>query len=263
MNGNLSVTFLGTCACNYSRYQHRFSEDLRDRFDRDTRRASALWVEGGLMIDCGPHAMGALAVAGIPASAVTDLLLTPLHRDHFCPEAVQELALAKGVPLRLWVSEEAILPPLENVTVIPMEKFRPYITESGWTVTGVSANHDPDAFPQHLLLERDGKRMLYATDGAWFMTKTYYHLKDSHLDLLILDATCGEGEGEYRIAEHNTLPMIRLMLPSLQTMGIIDEHTEIYLTHLAPSLHRSNEETEMLAEAMGCQVAYDGTELSI
>ena len=263
MNGSLRVTFLGTCACNYSRYQHRFSEDLRDRFDPDARRASALWVEGGLLIDCGPHARGALAVAGIPDSEVTDLFLTHLHRDHFCPEEVQALALAKAAPLRVWVSAGAVLPSLENVTVMPMEKLRAYETESGWRVTGLSANHDPDSFPQHLLLEREGKRMVYATDGAWFMTETYYRLKDASLDLLILDATCGEGEGEYRIAEHNTLPMIRLMLPSLGTMGIVDGHTEIYLTHLAPSLHKSNAETEEIAKGMGCRVAYDGLRLSI
>ena len=32
---NFDIVFLGTCACNYARYEHRFSEDLKNAFDND------------------------------------------------------------------------------------------------------------------------------------------------------------------------------------------------------------------------------------
>lgn len=259
----LDVIFLGTCACNYSRYTERLQTELFDRFDKDARRASSVLLGGHMLIDCGPHCLDALRIVGMPTSSITDLFLTHLHSDHFNPDNVQAIANAKDTPLRVWVSEGAVLPDFSNVTVMSMKKFCAYTPEEGWTVTGVSANHDPETAPQHLLFEKNGKKLLYACDGAWFMTATYNFLKKSHLELLIIDATCGDGEGDYRIAEHNTIPMLRLMLPSLKTVEMVDEHTEIYLTHLAPSLHKSHAETVEIVRPMGCRVAFDGLRLTI
>jgi hypothetical protein len=53
------------------------------------------------------------------------------------------------------------------------------------------------------------------------------------------------------------------MLPSLKKVEIIDEHTKVYFSHLAPSLHASHIETEKIANEMGASVAYDGLELEI
>ena len=62
---------------------------------------------------------------------------------------------------------------------------------------------------------------------------------------------------------HNSLPMIRLMLPSLRTRGAIGEGTRIYLSHPAPSLHRPHEETAAIAAGDGLITAYDGPEAEL
>ena len=95
------------------------------------------------------------------------------------------------------------------------------------------------------------------------MHETYYALKEAKLDLLVLDCTCGDYEGDYRIGEHNTIPMIRLMLPSLKSWGTLAENTQVYLTHLAPSLHKSHQDTVELVKADGLKVAYDGLRIEI
>ena len=130
-------------------------------------------------------------------------------------------------------------------------------------VTGLLANHNPEFFPQHFLLEVDGKKIFYALDGAWFLHETYYALKDAKLDLMVLDCTCGDYVGDYRIGEHNSIPMIRLMLPSFKRWGTIMENTQVYITHLAPSLHKPHEETVELVKADGLQVAYDGLQIEV
>ena len=43
-------------------------------------------------------------------------------------------------------------------------------------VKSLQANHDENVYPQHFLFEKNGKRFLYACDGAWFLTETYYAL---------------------------------------------------------------------------------------
>ena len=105
--------------------------------------------------------------------------------------------------------------------------------------------------------------MLYALDGGWFLTASYNYLRNQKLDLAVLDATCGDYVGDYRMGEHNSIPMIRLMLPSLKKWGAIDDDTRIYLSHLAPKLHASHAETVELVAKDGLLVAYDGLEIQL
>lgn len=53
------------------------------------------------------------------------------------------------------------------------------------------------------------------------------------------------------------------MLPSLYNVGAIKENAEIILSHMAPSLHASHEETEKISATFGARVAYDGLEIDL
>ena len=130
-----------------------------------------------------------------------------------------------------------------------------YLKEYGFFT---AANHDESAFPQHFLIESEGKSIFYGCDGAWLLNKTYYHLHKRHLDVAVFDCTTGDYEGEWRIGEHNGIPMLRVMLPSLKSVEAITDKTKVYFSHLAPSLHKSHDETEKIAHTLGAFVAYDG-----
>ena len=259
---SIKFQFLGTCAADFS---PKLKTDFVDCFDKNARRSASALLEGRYLIDCGVHTVDSLRIAGIPLENITDIFFTHLHGDHFKAENVAKIAAAKSEPLRIWISNEAKLPKIENTTVLRMPKCaRAEVTE-GMLVTGLYANHDETCAPQHLLFEIDGKRILYATDGAWVVNASYNYLRQQtpNLDALILDCTCGDYEGEWRIGEHNTIPMIRLMLPSFRKVRIINDETKVYITHLAPSLHKSHDETVEIMAEMGAGVAYDGLELEI
>lgn len=249
------LLFLGTCAADFS---PRLRGDCRDCFDPDARRSSSALLDGRYLIDCGPHTPEALAIAGVNVGAVTDLFLTHTHADHFDPANIVSLAARTKNGLRLWVSEDAVLPEMKGVTVMRMEKYRGYAVNDMLTVTGLKANHEKSTAPQWLYFTVGDRKLLYALDGAWYVNETYYYLRNAGLDLLVADATVGDYDGDYRIAEHNSIPMLRLLLPSLRTFGIIREGTKVFLSHLAPSLHRSHAETEKIAASFGALVARDG-----
>jgi ribonuclease BN (tRNA processing enzyme) len=122
----MESVFIGTCACNYSKYEHRFSEDLKDNFDNDARRASSLLIENRILLDCGPHASDALHIVGVGPEDITDIVITHLHEDHFALKNIERIASAKSEPLYLWVSEDAELPEIKNVNVKRMKKFETY-----------------------------------------------------------------------------------------------------------------------------------------
>ncbi|MBQ9116829.1 MAG: MBL fold metallo-hydrolase [Clostridia bacterium] len=252
---SFALTFLGTCACEISR---RLKDECKDRFDNDARRTSAMLMNGHYLIDCGMHILDSLRIAGKPTNEITDIFVTHLHIDHFDPEKLAQIAASRSEPLRIWVREDAKIPEIPNVTVMRMAQFQKYDVGEGLSVIGMPANHDQKVFPQHFIFEREGKRFFYGCDGGWLLNQTYCYMKNAELDLIILDCTVGDYVGDFRLGEHNSIPMIRLMLPSLRTVKAIKDDTRIILSHLALSLHKSHAETVEIASGFGAEVAFDG-----
>ena len=256
----LDIKFLGTCACDFS---ERLKTDLKDKLDNDARRSSSMLTDGEILVDCGPHTLDSLRIMSISLDKISSVVITHLHDDHFNMDNILAIAKSKSAPLKLYVREDADIDTSCGIEIIKMKPFAEYFLNSEITVTGMDANHDATAYPQHLLFKKNNKKLFYGCDGAWLLNTTYYALQNAKLDMMVLDCTCGDYMGDYRIGEHNSIPMLRVMLPSLRTFGVINEKTKVYFSHLAPSLHASHEETEKIAEEMGANVAYDGLEIQL
>lgn len=251
------ITFLGTCACDYS---PKLKEEFRDKFDKDARRSSSMLIDGRFLVDCGPHTLDAMKIAGVEPRNLTALFITHTHDDHFDEKKVQKLV--DSVPnLRIFINENAEFG-IKCDNIVKMKTFTPY-TVDDITVTSFPANHLKSTAPQHYLFEKGYKKIFYGLDGALFLHETFYALSGKKVDLAVLDCTTGDYEGDYRLCEHNGIPLIRLMLPAMKTTEFIDAHSEIYLSHLAPSLHKSHEETVAICEKFGAKVAYDGLKTEI
>ena len=124
---SIKFQFLGTCAADFS---PKLKTDFVDCFDKNARRSASALLEGRYLIDCGVHTVDSLRIAGIPLENITDIFFTHLHGDHFKAENVAKIAAAKSEPLRVWISNDAKLPKIENTTVLRMPKCaRAEITE--------------------------------------------------------------------------------------------------------------------------------------
>ncbi len=260
MDNSTKLLFLGTAAADFS---PRLKTDCKDRFDKDARRASCMMIGEHYMVDCGLYALDSIRIAGVDISKITDIFLTHLHADHFVPENVAKIAEGKQKPLRVWVRRDAELPDIPNIEIVRIPLETVMQVSEDMTVETVDANHHQATFPQHLIFTIGGKQLFYALDGGWFLTASYKYMHNRNVDMMVLDATCGDYAGDYRAGEHNSIPMIRLMLPSLKTWGVINDNTRIYLSHLAPRLHLPHDETVALVAKDGLIVAYDGLEVEL
>lgn len=177
-----TLLFLGTAAADYSA---RLTGECKDRFDRDARRSSSALLNDRYLIDLGDHTPDSLRIARVDRSAVTDLFLTHLHRDYYAPEHIALFARERGEKLRIWVREDAAkkVPTIENVEWHFMRLGERYTVDGALSVTGLAANHDQDACLQHFLFETEGKRFLYALDGAWFVNSAFRALANARLSL--------------------------------------------------------------------------------
>ncbi len=252
---SIKLQFLGTCACDYS---PKLQNELKNRFDNDARRSSSLLIDDRILVDCGEHTLESLDILGVKYTKITDILITHIHDDHFNEKHIEAIAKNRHVPLRLWIREDSNISEIPNTELIKMKPYQKYELSKEYSAVSLLANHDPQAYPQHFLIEKEDTKLFYGCDGAWFLTETYNYLRGKNVDVMVLDATVGDYEGDYRLAEHNSIPMIRLMLPSLKTNHTINENTKIILSHIAPSLHKTHKETTEIAKSFGAELAYDG-----
>ena len=260
MENKLEILFLGTCAADFS---PKLKDEFKDSFDLDARRSSSMLIDGKYLVDCGPHTLDSLRIAGIDRECISHVFMTHLHSDHFCPENIESLAKGRKSPLYLWIREDAPIIELDNVIIKRIPIFKEEKAEDGVTVTGLLANHEASSYPLHLLIKIGEKQIFYGCDGGWLINQTYEYLKRKEVHMAVLDCTVGDYLGDYRIVEHNCIPMLRVMLPSLLTEKIITNYTKVIFSHIAPSLHKPHKETVKTVEEMGAILAYDGMNLEI
>ena len=255
----MEILFLGTGAFDY---QPGLEGQYRDKFDCDCRRSSSVLVDGRLMIDCGDYALNSLAIAGVKKKEIADLLITHTHRDHCRPDLIEKLAAAVPGGLNVWCHESAaaFFPKSAHYAVHSLRCGEPEQI-GGFSVSALYANHRTERTeerPVHYVLEKGGKKIFYGCDGAWFLTPTFYALMHAGFSLFVFDGTVGDYDGDFRICEHNSIPMVRKLIVSMKPLGVFADNCKIYISHLAPSLHAPHRETSRKLAAEGILVARDG-----
>ncbi len=243
----MKVVFLGTGASDWN------GPDERGEY---RRHASAL-LDGSLLIDVTRSVLDEIS----DPAAVTDVFFTHSHDDHYDPEALKTLAPCRVYAHESWADDIAG----EGLTVIPLRIGEP-VQAAGFAVIPMPANHYGDRENEttlHYLIEKEGKRLLYATDGGWLTTRENQIIGTKTLDAVVFDATVGEGySDDSQIFHHNSVDMIRLMRACLVKTGRIKESSPIYLTHLSRTLHETQSVLEQRTEKPMI-VCYDGMKADV
>lgn len=253
----MKINFLGTGAADFSPL---LETEYRDKLGTDQRRSSAILIDDHILVDCGPHVLDSFRIQGLDPSRVTDLFVTHFHSDHFNRENVEKLASVTKSPLRIWYRADAAMDPVANSVLHPLLPGEKAVAD-GLETVALAANHTE--YPLHYDFQLDGIRLFYGCDGAWVLNDTFYAMRGRNYDCMILDGTVGDYTGDYRLGEHNSIPMIRLMADSFRKEHVVAENGEIWLSHLARTLHKPHAETVKLLEKEEFHVACDGLTLNI
>jgi len=218
----MMLSFLGTGAADWN------GPDERGEY----RRLTSTLLDGRLLIDVTQTVLDQISDRG----AVTDVFFTHSHSDHFSIDALRALAPCRVYAHESWARDIGG----EGLTVAPL-KIGEAVEAAGFTVIPMPSNHSTargDETTLHYLIEKDGKRLLYATDGAWLLNSEHRIMGQKALDGAVFDATIGDDcRGDYRVFEHNSIDMIRLMVAALVKTGRLRGEAPVYLTHLARTLH--------------------------
>lgn len=245
----MRILFLGTGAA-----------DWRERLpDGEFRRFSSALFDGVMLIDL-THSILDLLPEG-----VSDVVYTHGHADHFSLSVLAGVKPARAHAEAGWA--DAIDAPGVRVCALRAGE-RAQI--AGFTVTPMPANHSTGNTREQtlcFLIEKGDTRVLYATDGAW-LTNAAYHtiLEAGALDAAIFDGTVGDAhEGDFRLFEHNSLGMVRLMRAAMRSNNMLKPGARVFVTHLARTLHPCQAliEAREAASGDGLIITYDGMSADI
>ncbi len=252
------LLFLGTGAADWK---------LEEK-DGFFRRNSAALIDRTLMLDCGSHIFDYAEASGDTAlySGVTDVIITHNHFDHFCRDSV--LRLAQNQKIRVGCSGEIMNiiggnPNIEFVVFTPFEEQN----MGKYKIIPLLANHSViysgDACAFHYIIETpDAKKIFYGLDGAWFLRPSWEVMKLHRFDVMVLDCTVGDSD-DWRMFEHNTIPMLRAMINEIRNRNMLAEHGKIIASHMAKALHVSHEDTAEILKRIDVLTAYDGMKITV
>ncbi len=224
----MRIMFLGTGAADWDIRKHKDMKGFR--------RNSAALIDDCFLIDPGPHVLDALSAFGKKAENIKYIINTHKHADHYCEETVSQLKNAV----------------LYEMTAGGVEKLGKY------TVTALPANHSTCSKAVHFILSDGEKRLFYGLDGAWLLYDEVSAIKSAMIDFAVFDATIGHIPGDYRIFEHNNLDMVLEMKRSLNSFI-----RRFCISHMARTLHNTQEEIEAEMKKYNVEVAFDGYETEI
>ena len=251
---NNTLLFLGTGAADWSQPE-------KDGFFR--RNAAAL-LNGTLLLDCGPMVPNYAETHPGVLDAVTDVLVTHDHDDHLSAHTLWQLAAARQIRVacdgfaRTWIGPH---PSIEFVPVVPFVPF----SMGGYTVTPITANHDMIQAGvrqacHYIIRTPDGKTVFYGLDGAWFLRPSWEEMLRHKFNVMVLDCTVGDRD-DWRMFEHNTIPMLRMMVHEIEEKKLLARGGQILASHFARTLHAPHGETDRILNTFHVRAAYDGMEI--
>ena len=250
----MELLFLGTGAADY---------DWSHYGDAATLGSTAALLEKHILLDCGPTVRRALDRYGVNPDAVTAVVNTHSHGDHFAPEVIRAVAGSRRI--------DFYGTPQACEQVKDFCRPRPLRTGDAFTVGNchfltLPANHAVEDLNEetfNFLISCNGATLLYALDTAWMTTKARRLLGKTRLDGVVWDGTMSR-PGNWRIFEHSDPEMFRSIRKVLTDAGNIHDATKIWFSHRARTLWPEDPaEREAVAARENVRLAHDGECVSI
>jgi phosphoribosyl 1,2-cyclic phosphate phosphodiesterase len=245
------------------------SRYARDNGGKDVRSRAAAVIDGVLKIDLPPETAMQVVRDGVDPRDWTALVFTHSHEDHCAVSEIQyalyPFVSADNLPFSIFANSAVIAMIRERYPEWPMELIETRSFETfrhgPFTITPVKANHIEDEDCHNLIVERDGKRLLYATDTGIWTEKTFEYLNSVKLDALIIECTDGFCPSGYH--GHLDVKACLKVVGMLRDSGTLGPHSRIVTTHHSHSGGARHCDLERALAPFDVVPGFDGMVLEI
>ena len=234
--------------------------------DGSFRRHAAALLNGCVLFDCGEHIFDFAETWQGALDGVTDILLTHEHDDHFHLPSLLRLAETHRLRVACDGYLRAVIGIHPNISLVHVQPFVPF-RMGRYKVTPLLANHDMvlsgERAAFHYIVETPNRKsVFYGLDGAWFLRPSWEVMRRHTFDVMVLDCTVGDRD-DWRIFEHNTIPMLRIMTKQIDEAHLLRKNGQIIASHFSRQLCGTHEETARTLEKIRVRAAFDGMRIYI
>ncbi len=247
----------------------RVSENARKVGGKEIRSRACALIDGHIKIDLPPDTLMQVNKYGLDARDWSAIMFTHSHDDHFSYPELQYSLFPfnenEYLPFTVYGNEYICETIAEYYVDWPMElvvthSFEPF-QHCEYTITPIHANHLSDEDSHNLLLERDGKSLLYATDTGVWMDDTWEFLKTRKLDALVLECTKGFVEDDY--PGHLSIEDFLMVIDRLRSQGTLSPSSKVISTHHSHNGNATHAELVETLKPFGVVVGFDGLEIEV
>lgn len=248
----------------------RVSEYARQHGGRDVRTRAAALVNEDLKIDFGPDTFAQVNATGSCPRDWSAVVFTHSDADHFAIEelqyAVVPFTAEDQCPFTIYANGTIIRRlrerypdwPMDMVTTQSFTSF----SHADYVVTPIKANHgSPTEDTQNLLIEQNGRTLLYATDTGIWDERTWRYLQGITVNLLVIE--CSEGFVHTPYNGHLDAHECLAVVSRLRQMGTLTTSSQVVTTHHSHNGDATHEELAKWFEPHRILVGYDGLVLEV
>lgn len=247
----------------------RVSEYARQHKGKDIRSRSAALVDDVLKIDLGPDTHSQMTRYGLRARDWDSLFFTHSDSDHLIVAEIQYALFPFVECDRLEYTIYANSVVLDRIRskypswpmdLVELKKYVP-VEADGYSVTPIHATHKDDEECHNLLIERDGKKFLYATDTGYYREEVFAFLAGKQIDALVIE--CSDGYHKTPYIGHMDINQCVEVVGRLRENGAIRTDAQVYTTHHTANGGGTHAELAETLAPYDIQPGYDGLEIFI
>jgi phosphoribosyl 1,2-cyclic phosphate phosphodiesterase len=268
----MKVLLLGTGAADGIPAFHgncRVCTYARENRGKDLRTRAAAVIDKVLKIDLGPDTLAQMHQNGLTASEWSALLFTHSDDDHFSFNELQYALYPftdmDHLGFTIYGNPNIVAVLRERYPEWPMEifatkSFCPF-GHCEYKITPIRAKHLNGEDAQNFVIEKGGRKFIYATDTGLWEAPTWEFLKGVAADAMVIECTDGFNPSGYE--GHLSIESCVGVVERLRREGGLKGEARVVTTHHSHRGGATHAELEEALRPHGIEPGFDGMSFEV
>ncbi|MBO3802875.1 MAG: hypothetical protein JTT11_03215 [Candidatus Brockarchaeota archaeon] len=262
-------------------------QQSRNLGGRNVRKNASAYIMPDCLIDLPAEVFAQAERCNVDLVKTKYLLVTHSDKDHLYPYLLKWRYMKPGTPFpppldaagprfseigKLTVcgnktvcdliSAELGNQGLETSYMVELRQARPFevMRLGGMEIETFRANHGSGEEALNYAIQVEGKTIFYGLDTGWFLPETYGAIRRREYDLVVLEATFGDGKAS---DGHFNFQLLRKARKMFERDGLLKKGGTFCATHFCPHFSPPHDLVAPKLAEEGIVAAYDGMELEV